>query len=148
MPDLSRTFAMLNDDIYGQTQLVLMQRSIRLMKVPMEHVFQKKRPCGCDGSFPSGHMMNIGWPVAFVYHRYGWQYGLPLYAAATGYAKDRHMAKAHYWSDLIGTTLIMHGMAYLTVYSYQPGAVRRPPVLDRFHFIATHNKFLATYDLH
>tara|TARA_B100001989_G_C24548835_1_gene472809 strand:+ start:4286 stop:4714 length:429 start_codon:yes stop_codon:yes gene_type:complete len=139
---------MMSDDKYGQDQAKIIQHTLKIMKTPMEHVIAKKRPCGCDGSFPSGHMMDIGWPAAFIYHRYGWQYGLPLYVGATAYAKDRHDAKAHYWSDLIGTTLLMHGIGYLTVNAYQPESNKKPSALDRFHFLLAHDSFLVTYNLH
>jgi len=148
MHAFSRSVAMMREDKFGQVQTKLLQIAVSSMKRPMEGFFSKKRPCGCDGSFPSGHMIHIGWPASFIYHRYGWQYGIPVYVGSTVFANDRHNAKAHYWSDLIGTTLLMHGIGYFTVSPYQPQPNHGWSTLDRFHFLLKKKSFLITYDLH
>ena len=53
-----------------------------------------ERPNGHDGSFPSGHTSAACSAAAFISDRYGWQYGLPLYATAafTAYSRSRSYA--------------------------------------------------------
>jgi membrane-associated phospholipid phosphatase len=79
----------------------------------LERKIGKKRPCGCDGAFPSGHMIMYSSSASYLHYRYGWQYGLPAYIAALGFSYDRVRNKAHSWGDMLGTAAIVNLIAYV-----------------------------------
>lgn len=78
-----------------------------------ENKIGKRRPCGCNGAFPSGHMIVYGVNASFLHYRYGWQYGLPAYAMTIAFSVDRVRHKAHSWGDMIGTFAITNAIMYL-----------------------------------
>lgn len=81
----------------------------------LEMPIGKKRPCGCDGAFPSGHMIMMSSSSSFLWIRYGWRWGLPPMILAFLLIADRVEAKAHGWDDVVGTALIYHFMTWLMV---------------------------------
>lgn len=147
MAPTSGSLSMLLGDRYGQAQVKLLGWLAEGIERPIQRMYPTIRPCGCPDSFPSGHMIRISWPASYLYHRYGWQYGLPAYASSLFFANDRHNAKSHYWSDLIGTAVLMHGIAYLTVTPYEPN-VRQFDPYQRFRFMVTRRSFAVSIDLH
>jgi membrane-associated phospholipid phosphatase len=63
---------------------------------------RKKRPNGgCCKSFPSGHATSAFASAAFIHGRYGIEFGIPAYLAATYVARSRVQAKKHYVEDVI-----------------------------------------------
>lgn len=88
----------------------------------LERVFNTKRPCGCRGSFPSGHMIIYATSSSFLHYRYGWEYGVPAYVATAIFAADRVKNKAHRWSDMLGTFAAFNILTYLITPKFQPAA--------------------------
>lgn len=58
------------------------------------------RPDGGSHSFPSGHTSVSFCSAEFLRKRYGWEYGLPSYAAASFVAYSRVESKRHYPRDV------------------------------------------------
>lgn len=81
----------------------------------LERPIGKIRPCGCDGAFPSGHMIMMSSTSSFLWLRYGWRWGLPPMVLAFILIADRVGAKAHGWDDVIGTALLYHILTWLVV---------------------------------
>jgi membrane-associated phospholipid phosphatase len=77
--------------VYGLKQLV---RECRPFAVPCAH--------GSSNwdSFPSEHSALAFAPAEFLRERYGWQYGLPAYAAAGFVGWSRVDAQKHRWYDV------------------------------------------------
>lgn len=72
-----------------------------------------RRPNGVDcNSFPSGHTSSAFSGAAFLHHRYGWQYGLPAYIAATGVGASRIEASKHWQLDVLAGAAIAYGVSY------------------------------------
>lgn len=78
-----------------------------------EHKIDKRRPCGCKGAFPSGHMIMYATSSSYLHYRYGWQYGLPAYIATAALSYDRVRNKAHSWGDMLGTFTIANVLTYV-----------------------------------
>ncbi len=85
---------------------------------PLEKEIDKKRPCGCKGGFPSGHMVAMSASAAYLHGRYGLEYGLPLYVGSLALSIDRVRGKAHSWGDMIGTAVITSAVIYALTPAY------------------------------
>ncbi len=59
------------------------------------------RPNGGGHSFPSGHTSVSFSAAEFMRKRYGWDYGIPAYVAASFVAYSRVEARQHYLHDVI-----------------------------------------------
>lgn len=70
----------------------------------LKYIVHKKRPDGSDNhSFPSGHSALAFADASFVMRRYGWQFGVPMYAVAGYVAWGRTYAKKHdFWDVFAG----------------------------------------------
>lgn len=77
--------------VYGLKHLV---RECRPFAVPCAH-----GSADWD-SFPSEHAAVAFAPAEFLRERYGWQYGLPAYAAAGFVGWSRVNADKHHWYDV------------------------------------------------
>lgn len=92
-----------------------------------QHKIHKKRPCGCDGAFPSGHMIMYAASSSYLHYRYGWRYGIPAYVATVVFAADRVNNKAHSWIDMLGTFAIINLFTYFVTPEYSIKKVIVPP---------------------
>ncbi|WP_076410714.1 phosphatase PAP2 family protein [Shewanella sp. UCD-KL12] len=70
------------------------------------------RPCGGHRSFPSGHTAAAFSGASFMHHRYGWEYGLPAYLAATGVAYSRVQANKHWSTDVLAGAALAYTVSY------------------------------------
>ncbi|MCM1005177.1 MAG: phosphatase PAP2 family protein [Prevotella sp.] len=70
----------------------------------LKYLVKKKRPDSSDNhSFPSGHTSLAFADASFVMRRYGWKFGVPMYAVAGYVAWGRTYAKKHdFWDVLAG----------------------------------------------
>lgn len=67
----------------------------------LKYTINAERPDGGSQSFPSGHTSISFSAAEFVRKRYGWEYGVPLYAAAAFVGYSRVEAGRHYVQDVI-----------------------------------------------
>ena len=82
-------------------------------------VVHEQRPDHSDfHSFPSDTAALAYAPADYLWARYGWQYGLPAYAAATFVAYSRVDAKKHHWYDVAASSAIAFGFNYAIVTRY------------------------------
>lgn len=101
----------------------------------LKQLVREQRPDKSDfQSFPSDTAALAFAPAAFLWDRYGWQYGVPAYLAAGYVGYERVNSKQHHWYDVaasaaIGwgysrliTTRFHHKRFYTNVYASTDGA--------------------------
>ena len=77
----------------------------------LKQIVREQRPDGSDmHSFPSDTEALAFAPAAFLWDRYGWQYGVPAYLAAGYVGYERVHSKQHHWWDVAASAGI--GFAY------------------------------------
>lgn len=76
----------------------------------------KTRPDGgCCDSFPSGHTSKAFMGTTFIHQRYGWEYGIPAYVAASYVAYSRVQADKHFVEDVVaGAAIGIFSSLYFT----------------------------------
>jgi membrane-associated phospholipid phosphatase len=67
----------------------------------LKYTVNETRPNGGSQSFPSGHTSISFCGAEFIRKRYGWELGIPAYAAASFVAYSRVEANAHWPHDVI-----------------------------------------------
>ena len=99
----------------GQGALELGKSAALMLGVTygLKFTIDEKRPNGDDQSFPSGHASISFASAEFLRNRYGWEYGIPAYVAATFVAFSRAESKRHYTHDVIAGAAIGIGSSYL-----------------------------------
>lgn len=103
--------------------------TIEGLKRVFNHTSWGERPNGADGSFPSGHAGMACSAAAFVTDRYGWAYGLGLYATSAFTAYARVHDDFHHWRDVIGGCAISVGFSKLLTSRYEATPVQIEPAL-------------------
>src|SRR6266480_3533820 len=85
----------------------------------LKYSIDEKRPNGRRHSFPSGHS-SISFSAAEVMRkRYGWEYGIPAYAAASFVAYSRVEAREHYPHDVLAGAAIGIVSSYIFTRPYK-----------------------------
>jgi membrane-associated phospholipid phosphatase len=72
----------------------------------LKYTVDETRPNGGSQSFPSGHTSVSFCGAEFIRKRYGWELGIPAYAAASFVAYSRVEANEHYPHDVIAGAAI------------------------------------------
>ena len=72
----------------------------------LKYSINERRPDGGNESFPSGHASISFAAAEFMRKRYGWEYGLPAYAAATFVGYSRVESREHHTYDVVGGAAI------------------------------------------
>lgn len=85
----------------------------------LKYAVNERRPNGGSGSFPSAHTSISFSAAEFMRKRYGWEYGIPAYAAASFVAYSRVEAREHYPHDVIAGAAIGIASSYLFTRSYK-----------------------------
>jgi membrane-associated phospholipid phosphatase len=99
----------------------------------MKFVVKEERPDHTDNrSFPSDTAALAFAPAQFLWDRYGWEYGLPAYAAAAYSGYSRVEAQQHHWWDVAASAGMAFGYSkiftarYLRVDNVETGAYLTP----------------------
>ncbi len=75
---------------------------------------RERRPDGSDfHSFPSETTALAASGSSFLWRRYGWEYGLPAFAASQFVSYSRVQADKHHWYDTLASSGIAIGYGYL-----------------------------------
>ena len=86
----------------------------------LKNVIKEKRPDGSDfKSMPSDTAALAFAPAQFLWDRYGWQYGLPAYAAAAFVGYSRVDAKKHHWYDVAASAALSWGISQIFTTKYR-----------------------------
>ena len=121
LPVVAGGIAGWKDDWTGAKQLtaatVLTVGTVYVLK----HFIKERRPDYSDyKSFPSDTSALASAPAAFLWQRYGWEYGLPAFAASTFVGYSRVHAKKHHWWDVVASTAISIGYNEMITTRFHP----------------------------
>jgi len=85
----------------------------------LKQIVREQRPDKSDWhSFPSDTAALAFAPAAFLWDRYGWEYGVPAYAAAGYVGYERVNSKQHHWYDVAASAVIGWGYSRLITTRY------------------------------
>ena len=88
----------------------------------LKSIIKEQRPDKSDfKSFPSDTAALAFAPAQFLWDRYGWQYGLPAYAAAIFVGYSRVDAKKHHWWDVAASAGMSFGFSKFITTRYHRG---------------------------
>jgi len=80
----------------------------------LKNIVRERRPDGSDfHSFPSETTALAASGSSFLWGRYGWEYGLPAFAASQFVSYSRVQADKHHWYDTLASSGIAMGYGYL-----------------------------------
>jgi len=80
----------------------------------LKNIVREQRPNGTDyKSFPSETTALAASGSSFLWRRYGWEYGLPAFAATQFVSYSRIQAHQHRWYDTLTSSGIAAGYAYV-----------------------------------
>ena len=110
-------------DWTGVGQLVLSTGATVGTAFLLKHVVHEQRPDHSDNqSFPSDTAALAYAPADYLWRRYGWQYGIPAYAAASFVGYSRVESKQHHWWDVAASGVMAFGYNWLISRAIIPGA--------------------------
>ena len=86
----------------------------------LKQIVRSRRPDGSDyKSFPSDTTALAASGSSFLFRRYGWQYGLPAFAASQFVSYSRVQANKHRWYDTLASSALALGYASLLTTRFQ-----------------------------
>jgi membrane-associated phospholipid phosphatase len=100
----------------------------------LKYGINETRPNGGSQSFPSGHASISFSAAEFMRKRYGWEYGLPAYAAASFVAYSRVEAGEHHPQDVVAGAAIGIISSYIFTRPFA-GWLIQPDVDPRYYAI-------------
>ena len=100
----------------------------------LKYGINETRPNGGSQSFPSGHASISFASAEFMRKRYGWEYGLPAYAAASFVAYSRVEAGEHHPQDVVAGAAIGIISSYIFTRPFA-GWLIQPDVDPRYYAI-------------
>ena len=115
LPLVAGGISIYKDDWNGAAQLVFSTGATVATAYLINHVVKEERPyckghLGCDDrSFPSNTSALAFAPAQYLWQRYGWEYGVPAYAAAGFVGASRIISKQHHWWDVATSGVISLG---------------------------------------
>ena len=98
----------------------------------LKYTIDETRPNGESYSFPSNHTSISFASAEFIRKRYGWEYGIPAYIAATFVGYSRVESKEHYTHDVIAGAAIGIGSSYLFTQPYKGWQIK--PEIDHAYY--------------
>jgi membrane-associated phospholipid phosphatase len=86
----------------------------------LKNLVREQRPDGSDWhSFPSGTTALAASGSSFLWGRYGWEYGIPAFAATEFVSYSRVQAKQHHWYDTLASSAMAAGYGYFITTPFQ-----------------------------
>lgn len=85
----------------------------------LKYTVSERRPNGGTESFPSGHTSISFSAAEFLRKRYGWEYGIPAYAAASFVAYSRVESREHHPHDVVAGAAIGIISSYIITRPYR-----------------------------
>ncbi len=109
----------------------------------LSRFIKEKRPDGSDWhSMPSDSAASAQAGAAYLWHRYGWEYGLPAEGLALFVGYSRVQAKKHHWYDVAAADGLTFAFNMLLVSHYH-----KPYEEDGFSAGATPDGFSVRYTM-
>jgi membrane-associated phospholipid phosphatase len=114
LPVIAGGIAWYKKDKVGIAQLVVESALTVGTVYALKNIVREERPDGSDfKSFPSETTAVAASGSAFLWRRYGWQYGLPAFAATEFVSWSRIQARQHRWYDTLASSGIAAGYSYV-----------------------------------
>src|ERR1700744_2328401 len=121
LPVIAGGISLYNDDRTGLAQLTVDTVATVGTAYALKNIVREQRPDKSDfQSFPSDTAALAFAPAQYLWDRYGWEYGLPAYGAATFVAWGRGDAQKHHWYDGAVSAGIAFGMSQIFTTRYRP----------------------------
>ena len=121
LPVIAGGITLYKNDWMGAAQLTVDTVATVGLAYGLKHVIKEQRPDKSDfQSMPSDTAALAFAPAQFLWDRYGWEYGLPAYGAATFVAWSRVDAQKHHWYDVAASAGIAFGMSQIFTTRYRP----------------------------
>ncbi len=122
LPAVGFTTALIKHDREGQIQFTRAFAANALITLGLKGAVDKRRPNGeCCDSFPSGHTSFAFMGATFLQRRYGRNYAIPAYAAASFVGFSRVDSDKHFVEDVVAGAAIGYLSSYFLTSRY-PGA--------------------------
>ena len=119
MPLIAGGISLAKSDWTGVAQMTADTVATVGVAYALKKVIKERRPDGSDfKSFPSDTAALGFAPAQFLWDRYGWEYGVPAYAAATFVAYSRVEARKHHWYDVTASAVMAFGFSKLFTTRY------------------------------
>ncbi len=121
MPIVAGGISVVKDDWTGVAQLVVDTGLTVGTAYGLKQIVREQRPDHSDfQSFPSDTAALAFAPAAYLWDRYGWEYGVPAYAAAAFVGYSRVDAKKHHWWDVVASAGIAWTYSRLITTEFRP----------------------------
>ena len=125
LPLIAGGITLAKEDWKGSAQLTVDTVATVGIAYGLKHVIREQRPDKSDfQSMPSDTSALAFAPAQFLWDRYGWQYGVPAYAAATFVAWSRVDAQKHHWYDVTASAALSFGVSKIFTTTYHPAGMR------------------------
>src|SRR5689334_6693559 len=125
LPLIAGGITLAKDDWKGGFQLGVDTVATVGLAYGLKHVIHEQRPDKSDyKSMPSDTAALAFAPANYLWDRYGWEYGVPAYAAATFVAWSRVDAQKHHWYDVTASAALAFGVSKIFTTRYQPSGLR------------------------
>lgn len=119
LPAAAAGISLYKDDYSGLAQFVVAYGLTVGIAEGLKQVVHERRPDGSDyKSFPSASAASAQAASAYLWHRYGWKYGLPAFGLAVFTGYSRVQARKHHWYDVAASDVIALGVNYVVVSRY------------------------------
>ena len=114
LPLIAGGISLYKDDWKGVAQLTTETVLTVGTAYALKQIVKERRPDGSDyQSFPSDTTALAASGSSYLWGRYGWEYGLPAFAATQFVSYSRVQAKKHHWYDTIASSAIAAGYGYV-----------------------------------
>jgi membrane-associated phospholipid phosphatase len=114
LPLTAAGITLYQDDTMGFAQLTAETIFTVGTAYALKNIVHEERPNGTDDqSFPSATSALASSGSAFLWGRYGWEYGLPALALSQLVSYSRVQAREHHWYDTLASSGIAAGYGYI-----------------------------------
>ena len=101
-------------DYIGTKQLVFSGATNVAVTYALKYVVKKERPNHSDHhACPFSHTSIVFQGAAFIQRRYGWKWGIPIYALSAYVGWGRTYVKQHDWWDVVAGAVIGTASSYI-----------------------------------
>jgi membrane-associated phospholipid phosphatase len=116
LPLIAGGISAYKDDWVGVGQLTLDTIATVGTAYALKNIVRERRPDGSDWqSFPSDTTALAASGSSYLWARYGWEYGLPAFAATQFVSYTRVDAKKHHWYDTLASSAL--GIGYAAIFT-------------------------------
>ena len=114
LPVIAGGITLYKHDRKGSLQLITATVLTVGTAYALKNLVREERPDHSDfHSFPSETSALASSSSSFLWRRYGWEYGLPAFAASSFVSWSRVQADKHHWYDTLASTGMAIGYNYL-----------------------------------